>query len=56
MSPLGQAFVDLCLITFIVTTCFAVLGCFEWVLELLERVGRRIRGTHEHAGHDRDRC
>lgn len=43
MSPLGQAFVDLCLITFIVTTLFAVLGCFEWFLELLERLGRRDR-------------
>lgn len=52
MSPLAQAFVDLCLITFIVTTCFAVLGCFEWALELLERAGRRIRGLHEHGRND----
>lgn len=52
MSPAAQAFVDLCLITFIVTALFAVLGMFEWFLVLLERAGRRLRGLPVHDGDD----
>lgn len=52
MSPLAQAFVDLCLITFIVSILFSVLGCFDWVLELLERAGGRHHGEDEYTGDD----
>jgi hypothetical protein len=50
----GQAFLDLALITLLVTGFFAVLGSFEFILDALERVGRRARGLPVSDGDDRD--
>lgn len=49
---MGQALIDLCIITFVVTTLFATLGAFEFVLEALEKAGRRLRGLPVHDGDD----
>jgi hypothetical protein len=49
---MGAALIDLALITFIVTICVSVFGVFEFMLEGLEALGRRVRGLPVRTGDD----